>query len=184
MAETPTENPSLESIIGKSLYAPNPEKTFVDKALAKDEAYAIKEIMQKETLTRKDLQAFAHLLVGTEQKLLNFAEWDRYISAKFFAWIGDFLSVAGQLYDYMDDIEGKKIKIDQETKDMLKSVKRIFIHDIKFLAAVYLFLSRSTLSISGVGFDTLTTQRFEYDYRQPTGPSVSEPEKRGLLGRG
>jgi len=176
-------DPSIESMISKGLFSQNAEKTFVDKTLGKEDAAALREVVKKKELSREDLQVLSHLLTGTEQKLLNMNEHDRYLNGKFYTWIGDYISITGVLYDYLDDIREGNIKVDNETRTNLARTKKSLTHDLKFLVGVYLYLGRSTLSVSGVGFDTLTTQRFEYDYKQVGAPNIPEPEKRGLFRR-
>lgn len=170
---------SYEGQLSSYLYGGSQEKTFVDKVLAKDEVAEIKELMQKASLTREELLKLLYLIAGTENKLLNFGEWDRYLLGKFFAWIRDFVSDAEILFDYLDKVNLGKIRITLNAKEALLYSERLLLHDIKFVIDVYCFLGRSTLSLGATAFDTLTSNRFEYDYKNY--PALAQtPENKGF----
>lgn len=170
-----------ESYLGQYLYGGQAEKSFIDKTLARSDAEEIKEIMQKEDLTRQDLLKLLYLLSGVETKLLNFGSWDRYLQGKFYAWIRDFVACAESLYDYKEKIEERKLKVNENTVDMLENIRVKMLHNIKFLCDVYLYLGRSTLSLEAVAFDTITTNRYEYSYPGQQQIPAGQESKRGLF---
>jgi len=173
----------FEYQLGSYLYGSNPEKTYIDKLIARGEVEEIKEIMQKDDLTRNDLLRTLYLLAANEIKLVNFGEWERYLLGKYYAWIRDFVASAEILYDYRDKIEAKdsEIKINENTKKMLENVRVKMLHNIKFLCDVYLFLSRSTLSLGATAFDTISKNRYEYAYPGYQQQQVMPEQKRGMF---
>lgn len=173
-----------EANLGQYLYGGVQEKTFIDKTLARSDVEEIKDIMQKEDLTRQDLLKMLYLLSGSEIKLVNFGDFERYLQGKFYAWIRDFVASAETLYDIREDVAKGKIKVNEHTKKMLENIRVKMLHNIKFLCDVYLYLSRSTLSLEATAFDTITKNRYEYYY--PGGQQFpAQPQQQrqgGLLG--
>lgn len=168
--------------LGRYIYGGQTEKTFIDKTLARSDIEEIKDIMQKEDLKRKDLLKLLYLLSGTEIKLVNFDEFDRYLLGKFYAWIRDFVASAETLYDIQEDIAKKKITVNANTIKMLENVRVKLVHSVKFLVDVFFYLSRSTLSLEASGFDTITKTRYEYYYPEGMGQIQNQDtQKRGLF---
>ncbi len=181
-----------EAGLGRYLYSGNSEKSFIDKTLARSDIDEIKEIMKKPDLERTDLLQLLYLLAGSEIKLVNFGEFDRYLLGKYYAWIRDFVAAAENLYDVETDFvkfktdclkkatEGKKAgkeKVLNHTQEMLKGSKKKLLHDIKFLVDIFFYLSRSTLSLEGAAFDTITKQRYEYYYPNQSQQLSQEPKR-------
>jgi len=98
----------FEKALANSMFQGTSEKTFVDKLLGKEDVQQVREIISKKQLSRTDMMKLLNLLSSNEMKLLNYGEWDRYIMAKFFVWIREFVAVAENLYDYKDDLEMKE----------------------------------------------------------------------------
>lgn len=169
----------FEEMINRATFEGMREKTFIDKVLNREEAKRLQELARKEDLNRSELLEMLYLLSGVELKLVNFDEYDRYLLGKFFAWIRDFVSKTEITFDYIEDLndmirkekdESKKKNL-IEAKEVLTKIKKLDMHNVKFLADVFLFLCRSTLGLSATGFETLTTSRFEYHY------PVAKPEE-------
>lgn len=153
------------------------ERTFVDKVLDRQDVERIRELMRKEDLSRDELLELLYLLAGIEVKLVNMGEWDRYLLGKYFAWIRDFVSVAETIFDYVED---PSIEVDEETKKLLENIKKNVMHAVKFNADVYLYLMRSTLSLGGAAFDTLTKARFEYHYPDSS-KETQQPQQKSFF---
>jgi len=175
--------PEIEDFINRNVYEETREKTFVDKVLNREEAKRLQELTKKEDLNRSELLELLYLLAGIELKLVNFDPYDRYLLGKFFAWIRDFVATTEILFDYIADLKdmenkatGKEKKDIKEMIDILERIKKLDLHNVKFLADIYMYLCRSTLSIDASAFDTLTTSRFEYYY--PVSQNQKEPERR------
>jgi len=175
--------PEIEDFINRNVYEETREKTFVDKVLNREEAKRLQELTKKEDLNRSELLELLYLLAGIELKLVNFDAYDRYLLGKFFAWIRDFVATTEILFDYIADLKdmenkatGKEKKDIKEMIDILERIKKLDLHNVKFLADIYMYLCRSTLSIDASAFDTLTTSRFEYYY--PVSQNQKEPERR------
>jgi len=173
----------IEDFIHRNVYEETREKTFVDKVLNREEAKRLQELTKKEDLNRSELLELLYLLAGIELKLVNFDPYDRYLLGKFFAWIRDFVATTEILFDYIADLKemeqkatGREKKELKEMINILERIKKLDLHNVKFLADIYMYLCRSTLSIDASAFDTLTTSRFEYHYPVPQAPR--EPERR------
>jgi hypothetical protein len=180
---TPTPALSFEQALGQRLFhAPATEKTYTDKLLARKEVSEIQELIKKEDLTRSELLDMLYLLSSSEIKLANFGDWDRYLLGKFLAWIRDFVSICEILYDYKEFYDPEKHS-EEEKKDpekakqidkevgrspeiakLMENNRKFMLHNIKFLVDIYLYLSRSTLSLSMSAFEILSTSRYEYAY--------------------
>lgn len=98
----------LEDSIQKQIFSSSKEKTYTDKILAREDVQAVKEIIKKERLDRKDLTELLYLLSSTEAKLLNLGKWERYVMGKFYVWVREFVSIAELLYDYKEDLQRKE----------------------------------------------------------------------------
>lgn len=176
---------SLEQQLSDQLYQMPADRSSIDKVLAKTDAEEIKNIMAKETLTRKEISLLLYLMVSNELKLLNFSEQDRYLSGKFYVWVRQFAQLTEQIYDYAIKVEAMSKEerylagIDEDVFEMLKQVRDRFVHMVKYLADIYLYLNRSTMSYDASGFNTLTTQRTEMIY--PQQQFVDPVKKQGLL---
>lgn len=161
------------------MFSPEYEKTFIDKVLGRKDVEEIKEIMMKDELSRSDLNKLLYLLSSVEIKLVNFGQWDRYLLGKFFSWIRDFVSNLEILFDYEEMIKrGEVTSVNKNTQLMLRNIRLKQSHNVKFLCDIYLYLSRSTLSFKAMGFDTLTTNRFEQAYVGGQGQPSVEPQNR------
>lgn len=194
----------FEQAIEKTLLDVKREKSFIDKLLAKDETQRAKELISKPKLKREELLEMLYLVGGTEQKLVNYSEWTRYVALKFFVWIREFVKCAEHLYDFWDDLkryesicrkcEGymnnfeDKIKdckcpnpkpkqiITKRTEKLLYNSERSIEHMAKFLVDLFYINARSSLSIGATGFYEILTNRFEMGY-----PKEQQQEKGGLF---
>lgn len=171
---------ATEEFVGKLndiLFTRPAEKTFVDKILDRQDVERIRQLMRKEELNRNELLELLYLLAGIEVKLCNMGEWDRYLLGKYFAWIRDFVSLAEAIFDYMQDPD---VQLDEESEKLLENIRKNITHAVKFNADVYLYLLRSTLSLGGAGFDTLTKTRFEYFYPSET-KQEQQPQQKSFF---
>lgn len=166
-----------ESWLGSSIYGGGQrEKTFVDKTMARQDVDEIKDLMMKEDLSRQDLRKLQYLIGGIERKLENFTPYDRYLLGKFFTWIRDFESIIEGLLDFKEKLDEGTIPKTEYSEKMVENVRHKMLHNFLFLIDVFLYLSRSTLSINAEAFRTITSQRFEYAYSTP--PMALAPEDR------
>jgi len=150
------------------------ERTLIDKLLDRRDVERIKKLIAKEALTREELLELLYLITGIETKLVNYTEDDRYILGKYYAWIRDFVNAAELFYDVQSQIREAMLKYDEDTKKQLTKtleyIRGLLLHDVKFAIDVFLFLSRSTLSIDAKAFEMLLTSKMEYEYK-----TVGEP---------
>jgi len=112
----------FEQAIEKSLFERKTEKTFIDKLLAKDEFERVRVLISKPKLKREELLEMLYLVGGTEQKLVNYSEWTRYVALKFFVWIREFIKAAEILYDFQDDLKRNE-KICKNCEELFKDIK-------------------------------------------------------------
>jgi hypothetical protein len=153
---------TFEQALARGLFSTqSAEKSYTDKLLARKDVSAIQEIVKKDDLTRSELLELLYLLSSSEIKLANFGDWDRYLLGKFLAWIRDFVSMAEILYDYKEKYKNSK---NERLKSLMENNRKFMLHNIKFLVDIFLYLSRSTLSLSMSAFEILSTSRYEYAY--------------------
>lgn len=166
----------FENDLQRALSSSSAEKTFIDKVLAKDDAHRLKELIRKDRLNRSDLLEILYLLSGTEAKLLNYGEWDRYVILKYFVWVREFVKVLELTFDYEDDLKKKKKEegkeLEPRTKKLLDNTNRLLEHNAKFLIDLYLNIGRSSLSLGATGIMELIKNKYEIAYPQgnPTTP--------------
>lgn len=186
---------SFEQLLGQRLFGVQPvEKSYTDKLLARAEVSKIQELIKKEDLTRSELLEILYLLSSSEIKLANFGDWDRYLLGKFLAWIRDFVSICEVLYDYKEKYEEipeadkddekamTSATIKSDIKNLMENNRKYMLHNIKFLVDIFLYLSRSTLSLSMSAFEILSTSKYEYAYSdtgglRPTEEQAKQPFK-------
>lgn len=197
----------FEDALNKGLFQEQAEKTYIDKILSRQDVEAIREIIRKPRLKREDLLEVLYLISGTESKLLNYGEWDRYVILKFFVWIREFVKIAELLYDYQDDLERKenlckcggyqqsenlpvgalictcdkfkqKFFLSSRTKRLLDNNERLIEHNAKFLIDLYLNIGRTSLSIGATGILELLKNKYEMTY---PGQQLATPQKEPLV---
>lgn len=184
-----------ENRLNNLLYNRDTEKTFIDKVLDRQDFERLKELTQKDELTRSNLLEILYLLVAVAPKLVNYSEWDRYLIGKYISWLRDFVTKTEILLDYMNliekgefsqkDINGVEqgITTKSKTYKILEKIRKYDEHNIKFLVDIALYLSSSTLGVGATAFDTLTKSRFEYFYPNMGQQGVNVPQHKNS-GRG
>lgn len=174
---------NFEERIDKHIFNSIGDKSFLDKVFSRADSDKIEELIKKPQLKREELLQILYLLSGIEIKQLNYTPWDRYILAKYYVWIREFVKVTELLYDYQDNLKAHekehKIILSDRTKQLLSNAERRMEHNAKFLIDLYFNLCRSTLSVNGTGFLEALKQKFELVY--PNMPSTTPPpeQKRG-----
>lgn len=204
--QQPQQYPFYQNL-SKALFQGESEKSLVDKLLGRQDADKLHSLMQKEPLTRSDLEEILFLMTSIDQKIVNYSEWDRYVIVKLFPWVKDYSTVCKtwMLYEEQYDrgefdkdftitkkvkikVKGKDSKMEEkeieikpileETKKIVSETSKYMQHNLKFLISVFLLVQNSTLSIDGAAFETLTTARYEYSY--PSLP-LPQPQQRGSI---
>jgi len=196
----------FEQNLQKGMFQGTSEKTFIDKILAREDVNAIKILIKKNNLTREELLEILYLVVGTESKLLNYGEWDRYVILKFFIWLREFVKVTEILFDYIDYIERKSnecqkchklvkgvkdackckeprilFHVQHRTKVLIGNIMRMMEHNVKFLIDLYLNIGRTSLSVGATGMLEILKNKYEVDYRN-TAPMTQPQQGGGFLG--
>lgn len=199
----------FEDALESSMFRGVGERTYIDKVLAKNDVDAIRALVKKTVLTREDLLEILYLLSGTEAKLVNYSEWDRYIILKFFVWIREFVKICEILFDYEDELK-KKVKqckyclkviskediktkcvcenpapvmqLTERTQRLLNNNSLLLQHNAKFLIDLYLNIARTSLSVQAVGLLELLKNKYEVIYPSQQGTQTVENKGGGLFG--
>jgi len=191
--------------LSKALFTGEAEISFVDKILGRKDAEKLHILMEKEPLTKSDIESILFLMTSIDQKILNYNAWDRYVVVKLFPWVKDYSTACKtwMLYeeqfndgkfdeDFTQTVEttgkdksGKQITIEkkevlEETKNLIGEAAKYMQHNFKFLVSVFLLISNTTLSLDGAAFETLTTSKFEYSY--PSIPMPQPQQRNSLIG--
>lgn len=153
-------NPNIST---PSLYRKDSEKARTDKLLAKDDIAKIEDIIRKDKLELKDLRNLVYLLAGAEIKLVNLGKEDRILIGKFLTWIRDLIAI------YEVRIKNNTLLLANpnttaETLLASKTISQLLDEYIKYLASLYLYGTRSSLSLGATAFHSLNTEKFEYEY--------------------
>jgi len=187
--------------LGKSLFTGESEKSLVDKLLGRQDADKLHMLIQKEPLTRSDLEEILFLMTSIDQKIVNYDQWDRYVIVKLFPWVKDYSTLCKTWMLYEEQFDKgefdedftitKEIQVNdstsieivkpvlEETKRIVKEISKYLQHNLKFLISIFSLVSNSTLSIDGAAFETLTTSRYEYSY--PMIPLPQPQQKRSII---
>lgn len=185
-------NTNFYDNLGKSLFMGESEKSFVDKLLGRQDADKLHNLMQKEPLTKSDVEEILFLMTSIDQKILNYDAWDRYVVVKLFPWVKSYSTICKTWMIYEEQYNDKKFDDDftikdektykknvlDETKNIVAEISKYLQHNLKFLISIFLLVSNSTLSIDGAAFETLTTSKFEYSY--PSMP-LPQPQQRNII---
>jgi len=158
----------FEKALEQSLFKKDPEKSFIDKLLAKNDVEKVRELMKKDNLTRSELLELLYQCTSNEIKLVNLGSRERYILLKFFVWIRETIKIAEIMYDNQDYLQAQEkqgiIMLSPRCKKILKNNERLMEHNIKFLIDMYFIIARSTMSLGGTGFMELLKNKFEIAY--------------------
>lgn len=155
-----------------SIFTTDKDVSLTDKLLGRDTINKIKSIMDKEDLDYTDISSLLYLITTDETKLLNITPYERYVLGKFYTWIREFVKLLEEIYYFKRKYFNT---LTDEEKETLEEIRKIMIHNTKFLIDVFLFLSRSTLSIYAKAFEEFLKQKFEYEYRQY--PELIKPKE-------
>lgn len=172
---------TIEEEIQKGFFSGSRERSFVDKVLAKDDVNDIRELIKKPELSRQELLEILYLISGSEAKLLNYSEWDRYIILKFFVWIREFIKICEILFDYEDYLKHHDKQLSPRTRRLLNNNKMLLQHNAKFLIDLYLNIARTSMSVGASAFVELLKNKYEVIYPQQQ-QTTEVKEKTGLLG--
>jgi len=193
-SNTETTYKGLETRLNSALQGANNIRTYTGQLLAERDIQEIKELVQQDNLNASELRTLVYLLAATEIKLVNFNERDRWIAGKFLTWIRDFitlqetnikqLDVFNEKFDVLDYQEiVKKREMGEDTTNMITPTTKhtydtiycLLDEDIKYLVDIYLFITRSTLSLEGAAFDSLGKNRQEVVYT-PQQPGINQEQ--------
>ena len=181
---SPQSNPFsiTPNISAASLYKSDFEKSRTDKLLAKDDIAKIEELIRKDRLELKDLRNLVYLLAGAEIKLVNFGKSDRILIGKFLTWIRDLIAIY-EVRIKNNDLLMSKSETTDETLLASKTISQMLDEYIKYLAALFLYGTRSSLSLGATAFSSLNTEKYEYEYNtKATSINQELAQKKKILG--
>jgi hypothetical protein len=171
----------LEQKIAGSVITENYERSTMDKVTAKDEVASLRALMKKKRWEKDDLFEASYLLTANEAKLWYLDEWERYIVGKFFVWLREFLSIEQTIISYQDSLDENKTEISPEAKQSLEQSRMLMENINKTGIDCYLYVARTSLSVNGRAFETLTSNTYEIVYPQDQSV-VQQNEKKGMFG--
>jgi hypothetical protein len=158
------------------------EKSRTDKLLAKDDIAKIEELIKKDRLELKDLRNLVYLLAGAEIKLVNFGKSDRILIGKFLTWIRDLIAIY-EVRIKNNDLLLANEHTTEETLLASKTISQMLDEYIKYLAALFLYGTRSSLSLGATAFSSLNTEKYEYEYNtKATNVNQELAQKKKFLG--
>ncbi len=146
------------------------EKSFTDKTTAKEEIERIREIMRAENLTRTHLKELRNLLVGINIKLVNFDDHDRTTIGHLLTHIENLFQAEEELYEYVE--KSKMRNASTEAIQLLMNGRKKIEHNLKIMTDVYLYCVNSSLSVTAVGFQSYTQNKFEFTYPTANPPTI------------
>lgn len=179
----------LEQELQRSIFRSNPEKTSIDKVMGRSDIERIQELMKKERLNRSDILVLTAYMSGMEAKLFNLSKEERSVLLKFFVWISEYVKVGESNYDLDKNVKGELFTLlgpskvmksthkekggeHKELDEVDKSILAILDkneakieHIFKFLANLYLNISRTSLSQSGAAFTKVLEHKYDIQYK-------------------
>lgn len=153
----------------------------------------------------RDFVSICEILYDYKEKYDKFKETDNEdnkteVSTAIGLEVSDYRETLEVCFSYVDD-DTKKAKIDEMAKafekglpstmkdiiNLMENNRKFMLHNIKFLVDIFLYLSRSTLSLGMNAFEILSTSKFEYAYSdipgmKPTEEQAKSPFKINLRG--
>lgn len=177
---------TLEEALSNSIASQVGERTYIDKLLAKEDAIRLRNLLVMKELEREDYLEILSIISSNHLKLLNLGDWDRYLLAKFFVWIREYVKVAEMIFDYRDALRdpSKKMQLTPITEKLLDDSRRLIEHNVKFLVDLFMVICNTTMSLGNTGFRDLSGNRFEFDYGtgkmvtdKPEEPKAREPRR-------
>lgn len=189
----------IEQQISNSMAGGFKPKAYSDKLLAKEDVDEIKDLVAKDFLTSSDLRRLVYLLSGTEIKLVNFGNKDRYLIGKYLTWIRAAVKLQETNLRQMEALDDFKVETKEQhetrmmlgvfkgqfvtttTKKIYKTITEMLDSEIKYLCNIYLYLTRSSLSLGATAFDQLGANRTEYEYRASQGTINEMKEAKGFF---
>lgn len=168
---------SFEDSLARTMSLYSNEKTFIDKLTAKEDVLRMRELHKQLKNDRKEIMEMLQLMVGNEAKLLNFDEPERHIFARYTIRISEAFQLAEKVWDVYDLVSEKyggelgDNEVMQVWNQNIEQVNRT----CKFFVDNFQWLTRSGMSIGGVGFEKILKNRFEISYEKPPGQ-----EKKGF----
>lgn len=166
----------FEDALSKTMHLYSNEKTFIDKLTSKEDVLRMRELHQNLKNTRVEIMEMLQLMVGNESKFLNFDEQERHIFGRYMIRIAEGFQLAEKVWDIYELLEQEGYK-DPEIVELWNNNIEQVNRTCKFYVDNFQWLTRSGMSIKGIGFEKILKNRFEISYEKPP---VNQ-ERRGLL---
>jgi hypothetical protein len=177
----------FEEAIANSIRVDNPNKTFIDKLLSKEDIKKLQILTEKENLNRKEILSLLHLCLSTELKLTSLSAEDRYYLGKFFVWIREQVKISSLYFEHLDYIESlppeSTIKKNKRILAFINQIQKTIEGEVKFMVDVFIYIVRSSMSIKATAFTEILKNKFELSYGQPPASS-QDHERKNWFGMG
>lgn len=173
---------TAENYLSNNFSSTNLERSLADKVLSKEEVARLNYLLSKEDLEREEVLELVNLIIGNEAKLLNYNSNERYIQMKHFAWLGDFATLAETAFDYKARVEKGEIVLSANDQKILRDNVRSIVYLCKNSVRFFLYISRTSNSLSMAAFDAFTKSRYDYQYSQ-TGEVLPQADNQGFFSR-
>lgn len=203
-----TQYPFYQNL-SRMLFQGESEKSLVDKLLGRQDADKLHGLMQKEPLTKSDIEEILFLMTSIDQKIVNYNEWDRYVIVKLFPWVKDYSTICKTWMIYeeqfsngkfdndftmIEEIKGTVENVEKKRgrprktivfKPVLEEVKNIVSEITKYLQHNLKFLISVFLLVSNstLSIDAAafeTLTTMRYEYSYPNLP-LPQPQQRGSV---
>jgi len=165
------------------LFTYRSEGTFVDKVVGKENISRLEMLVRKREWTYEDVNTVLYLLTADESKLLNLNPHERYILGKFYAWIREFVKITDDLISQKSKLTSNINTSDPKMLELLDAMVKTMINNVRFLVDIFLFISRTSLSVNGMAFEKLLESRFEYEYSPTQLPMQHQSKTEIKMGR-
>src|SRR3990172_1150723 len=163
----------FEKSLGQAIYSGTGARAYTDKLMAAEEDSEIKDLIQKDNLDGSDLRRLGYMLASKEQKLVNYDDKERYLLGKYKTWIDRAISLQQTRLRNMIILKSKNVT--EITELSLKQAYQIHDEDIKKMISLFLYISRSSLSLNAKAFNDLSTNKAETVYQYNQIPGYAQP---------
>lgn len=140
------------------------DRTFIDKLTAFENLKRMEEIHKEGIHNKSQLQEMLHLLTAIEPKFLNFSDWDRIAASLFFTRVRSYVKIGINAYAVKEVFA--KSKVTERAKQIFGQVFDIIHENMMYIIDVFLYVTRTSLSVSGYAFGKLADNQFDLPYEQ------------------
>jgi hypothetical protein len=151
------------------------EKDSIDKFFGLRDSERIKDLMQKEDLSRSEVLELMYLMTATESKLYNFDEYERIVVLKYYVWVRWYSEIYEHFTDSLRSIENTKLAT-AKSRQLVRIIDKKYQHGAKFFVDLFFAICRTSLSLEAVGFKVPqeTSGHFKLTHEDKATPQVKQ----------